>query len=347
VAGDARAALNIDVVGVEVSGTRRIGVASMGGTIVMLQGEDAGLVPTLNAADLVSAVPELRGLVTVVGESVSSVGSPSVRFENVIRALEWGRSAVDDGAAGVVVTHGTDTLEETAFLLDLWWDRSAPLVVTGAMRSPEESGADGPANLLAAVLTVLAEDSRDRGALVVMNDEVFAATAVTKTRSFGVDAFTSPLGALGRVCELQVEYALNLATPRPEPLPVPAGSAWVPIVPTPLGEDERTLDALVAAGADGIVLEGVGAGHVPELTVPAVARAVAKVPVVMASRTRRGRTGRITYGYPGAEIDLLQRGVLMSGRLNATQSRLLLWSLLASGVDDRAQIEAEFTRRGR
>ncbi len=334
-----------------MSEARRVGVASMGGTIVMLHdgllhGEGPGLVPVLNAADLAAGVPELSGLVTVVGESISSVGSPSVRFEDVIRALEWARHAVDGGAAGVVVTHGTDTLEETAFLLDLWWDRAAPLVVTGAMRSPEESGADGPANLLAAVLTVLAEDSRDRGVLVAMNDEVFAAASVTKTRSFGVDAFASPLGALGLVCELQVEYALNPAGPRPEPLPVPAGSAWVPIAPTPLGEDERLLDALVAAGADGIVLEGVGAGHVPETMVPAVVRALARVPVVMASRTRRGRTGRNTYGYPGAEIDLLQRGVLMSGRLTATQSRLLLWSLLASGTTDRARIEAEFSRRG-
>lgn len=326
--------------------TRRIGVASMGGTIVMLQGEAEGLVPTLDAADLVSGVPELRGLVSVVGESISKVGSPSVRFADVIRALEWARGAVDDGAVGVVVTHGTDTLEETAFLLDLWWDRPAPLVVTGAMRSPEESGADGPANLLAAVLTAIAEASRDRGVLVVMNDEVFAASAVTKTRSFGVDAFTSPVGVLGRVCELQVEYALDLARPRPEPLPVPTGAAWVPIVPTPLGEDERTLDAVMGAGPDGIVLEGVGAGHVPESTVPAVVRAVERVPVVMASRTRRGRTGRTTYGYPGAEIDLIQRGVLMSGHLNATQSRLLLWALLASGATDRARIEAEFARRG-
>ncbi len=318
----------------------------MGGTIVMQQGKDEGLVPTLDPADLVSGVPELRGLVSVTVETISKVGSPSIRFADVVRAFGWARRAVDDGAVGVVVTHGTDTLEETAFLLDLWWDRPAPLVVTGAMRSPGESGADGPANLLAAVLTAIAAESRDRGVLVVMNDEVFAASAVTKTRSFGVDAFTSPLGALGRVRELQVEYALNLAAPRPAPLPVPAGSVWVPIVPTPLGEDERTLDAVVGAGADGVVLEGVGAGHVPESTVPAVVRAVGRVPVVMASRTRRGRTGRTTYAYPGAEIDLLQRGVLMSGHLNATQSRLLLWSLLASGITERGRIEAEFARRG-
>ncbi len=329
-----------------MDGTRRIGLASMGGTIVMLRDEGSGLVPALDAADLVSAVPELRGVVSVVGESVSRIGSPSIRFEHVTRALQWARGAVEDGAVGVVVTHGTDTLEETAFLMDLWWDRSAPLVVTGAMRSPEQSGADGPANLLAAVLTAIAGESRDRGVLVVLNDEVFAASAVAKTRSFGVDAFTSPLGVLGRVCEQQVEYALDLANPRPEPLPVPTGSAWVPIVPTPLGEDGRTLDAVVGAGVDGVVLEGVGAGHVPEPMLPAVVRAVERVPVVMASRTRRGRTGRSNYGYPGAEIDLLRRGVVMSGRLNATQSRLLLWSLLASGVTGRAGIEAEFARRG-
>lgn len=325
-----------------------VGIASMGGTIVMMHDEGPGLVPTLNSADMVESIAELRGRVAVTGTVISSVGSPSVRFEDVQRAFAWARQTVADGAAGVVVTHGTDTLEETAFLLGLWWDRPEPLVVTGAMRSPEESGADGPANLLAAVLTAVAPQSRGRGVLVVMNDEVFAADSVLKTRTFGVDAFASTLAPLGRLCELEVEYTMRPDAERPEPLPVPTGTAWTPTVATPLGEEGRLVDALLDAGVNGLVLEGVGAGHVPEGMVGSVERAASKVPVVMASRTRRGRTGRVTYGYAGAEIDLIQRGVLMAGRLTATQSRLLLWSLLASGLGaDRGRIAAEFARRGR
>ncbi len=325
---------------------RLIGVGSMGGTIAMSHAEGPGLVPSLDAADLVASVPELGGMVQSMGQSISSVGSPSVQFDDVIRALHWARKAVDEGVEGVVITHGTDTLEETAFLLNLWWDRDEPLVVTGAMRAPEESGADGPANLLGAVLTALSPDSRGRGVLVTMNDQVFAADSVVKTRSFGVDAFTSPVGILGRICETQVEYAWQSMRPRPEHLPVPTAQPWVPIVPTPLGSDSRTLEAVLAAGADGIVLDGVGAGHVPAGMVPAVAEAVSKVPVVMASRTGGGRTGRTTYGYPGAEIDLQNRGVIMAGRLNAVQSRLLLWALLASGPRDRAEIEARIVAAG-
>lgn len=325
----------------------QIGVAAMGGTIAMVRDQRAGLVPALGADDLVAGVPELRSLARISGTVITSVGSPSVRFADVLAACRWARQAVDDGATGVVVTHGTDTLEETAFLLNLWWDRPEPVVVTGAMRSPGESGADGPANLLASVLTVLSPASRGRGVLVVMNDQVFAADSVTKIGSFGVEAFASPLGPLGRLYEAEVEYALTPAHPRPPALSIPDGTAWVPIAPTPLGEDSRVVEALLAAGADALVLDGVGAGHVPQIMVDAVERAAQAVPVVMASRTRGGRTGRTTYGYPGAEIDLIRRGVLMTGRLTAIQARLLLWSLVASGVGDREVIRAEFERRGR
>lgn len=323
-----------------------IALASMGGTIAMTDGGGDGLKPSLDSADLVAAIPELAGRIELVSEPISSVGSPSVRFDDVRRAYRWTRAAIADGAVGAVVTHGTDTLKETAFLLGLWWDQPHPLVVTGAMRSPEESGADGGANLLAAILTAISPESRDRGVLAVMNDEVFAADSVTKARTFGVDAFQSTRAVLGRVIEGDVEYALAPRSPRPEPLAVPRGEAWVPIVSAPLGEDARVIEAIAAAQPDALVVDGVGAGHVPETMVAALADLAQRVPVVVASRTGRGRTGRTTYGYPGAEIDLLERGVLMSGHFTAVQARLLLWSLVADGVVDRSRIALEFARRG-
>lgn len=324
-----------------------IGIASMGGTIAMVRTPSGGLEAALDAAQMVSGIPELAGRVEVRGHAVSNVGSPSVAFSDVIAAYRWADMAVTEGASGVVITHGTDTLEETAFLLSLWWHHSEPLIVTGAMRSPEESGADGPANVLAAVTVAMAPHSRDRGVLVVMNDEVFAADRVVKRRTFGVDAFASPYGALGRFIEGDVEYDMTSNYPQLAPLPVPDGNAWVPAIDSWLGQEGRGLTALLEAGADGIVIEGVGAGHVPARMLDAVDAAIARIPVVMASRTRGGRTGRITYGYPGADIDLLRRGIVMAGRLTTPQARLLLWSLLSSGQTDVDVIRKQFTARGR
>jgi len=192
--------------------------------------------PGLGADELVAAVPGLAEVARIRAHTVCNVGSPSVTFEHVLDALAWADAEVESGARGVVLTHGTDTMEETAYLLDLLWRHPEPLIVTGAMRSAEEAGADGPANLLASVLAATCERLRGLGALVVMDDSIHLADRATKTHAMSVSTFASPWGApIGRVEEGRVLLDYLPADPRPAPLPgSPDGS--LPRLGRPTGE---------------------------------------------------------------------------------------------------------------
>lgn len=322
----------------------RIAIGLMGGTIAMT-GDAEGLSPSLDAAALLAAVPALERLGEISAHSICNVGSPSITFENVLAALEWADGEVRAGADGVVLTHGTDTLEETAYLLDLLWPHDAPLVVTGAMRAPDDPGADGPANLLAACRTATARETRALGVLVTIDDDIFVAPRVRKAHSFATGAFHSPWGtAVGRVVEDQVELRWLPYGQRPETLSVPRTAARVAVMGTGIGDDGAHLRS-IADHADGLVMDGVGAGHVPEPTADVLEDIAREIPVVVSTRTGGGRTGRTTYGYAGAEIDLMRRGIVMAGHLNAAQARLLLWVILGNGAD-HDRIAREFALRG-
>lgn len=322
-----------------------IAIGSMGGTIAMApQSAGEGLSPALGAAELIAAVPQLEELGEISTGAICNVGSPSVGFDDALAAHAWATGQVAGGADGVVITHGTDTLEETAYLLDLLWEHEAPLVLTGAMRAPDDPGADGPANLLAAALVATSRAARGLGALLVMNDEVFLAGRVRKTHSFAVDAFVAPWGtAVGRVIEGALEIDWLPAADRAGALARPECPARVAILEAGIGDDGVAFGA-VAGAVDGLVIAGVGAGHVSATAADVLDEVLTRIPVVMTTRTGGGRTGRITYGYPGAEIDLIRRGVVMAGHLTAAQARLLLWVLLGQGAD-RERIRAEFEKR--
>lgn len=323
-----------------------IAIGSMGGTIAMAPGgAGEGLSPTLGAAELIAAVPQLADLGPITTGAICNVGSPSVMFDDALAAHAWAGDQVAAGARGVVLTHGTDTLEETAYLLDLLWEHDAPLVLTGAMRAPDDPGADGPANLLAAALVAGAERARGLGVLLVMNDEVFLAARVRKTHSFAVDAFAAPWGtAIGRVIEGALEIDWLPAAARAAALPRPDAAPRVAVLEAGIGDDGVAFEA-VSRAVDGLVIAGVGAGHVSATAADVLDDVLTRIPVVMATRTGGGRTGRNTYGYAGAEIDLMRRGVVMAGHLTPAQARLLLWVLLGQGAD-REAIAAQFEARG-
>lgn len=314
-----------------------VAVGGMGGTISMTPNPDgAGVVPTLSAADLVASVDGLERLARFDTATITAKPAPHLTPNDVLDALRFADQAVADGASGVVLTQGTDTLEESAFLLDLFWDRPEPLVVTGAMRAPQAPGADGPANLTAAVAVATAHEARELGVLVCLNDTVHTASRVTKGASLAMDAFHSPeRGPIGHV----VEGAFRLhsvPTRRPLPLPVPDTlDERVLLLEAGLGTDAALLDAAREAGlADGIVLAGSGAGHVSDTLAEAVSRAVdAEVPVLVGTRTGAGPTARRTYGALGSEIDLAERGALLTGALSPRKARLLLIAELALGSD--------------
>jgi L-asparaginase len=310
-----------------------LAVGSLGGTITMTSGADgAGVTPSLTVADLLAAVPALAGSTELQTRTLASTPGASLTFGDLFTALDWARSAVDAGAAGAVLVQGTDTLEETSYLLDLHWDREQPLVLTGAMRSPRQAGADGPANILAASAVATAPSSRGLGVLVTINDEVHAAARIRKADSTAMDAFTSaPFGPLGRITEGNVTYANRPRRWAPLPRPVTAHVPRVALLESSLGDDGSLLRLACEAGYDGVVLSAFGAGHVPAGVAEIVSEAVEHGPVLLASRTGKGSVLSHTYGFAGSEEDLLARGVMAAGWLDGRKARILLWSLLATG----------------
>jgi L-asparaginase len=322
----------------------RVAVASLGGTITMTPASSgAAVTPSLRAADLVSAVPGLDEVADLTATTLRTEPGAWLTPADVVAVGEWARGQAADG---VVVVQGTDTIEETAYLLGLHWDRPEPLVVTGAMRAPSAAGADGPANLLAAAVVAGSAASCDRGALVVLNDDVHAAARVRKTDAIAMHAFSSsPFGPVGRVHERRVTFAGPPARWPALPAPLPGRAPRVALLETVLGDRGDLLRLVADAGYDGVVLAGFGAGHVSAALAEAVSEVVAHCPVVLASRTGGGPVLSGTYGFVGSEQDLLARGVVPAGWLHPRKARLLLWSLLAAGATDDV-VRATVTARG-
>src|SRR5829696_5490970 len=306
---------------------REVTVLAAGGTIAMAGEGEA--TPELDAAGLVAAVPALGA---VAGLRARTLGSwPGVHV-SAADALEVARAAAAEAATGrgVVVTHGTDTLEETAILCDLLHGGDAPIVLTGAIRPASAAGADGPANLLDAVRAAGAAASAGLGALVCFGGELHAARAVRKSDSVSPAAFSSPrTGPLGRVAEASVE---TWAAPgRRPPLPVSQLDARVEIVPAALGSDGALLDEAVGAGAEGLVVVLLGAGHAPPAFLDACRRAARRLPVVACVRPERGRILRDTYGFAGGERDVRDAGLICAPALSAPAARITLMACLGAG----------------
>jgi L-asparaginase len=244
------------------------------------------------------------------------------------------------GVDGAVVIQGTDTIEESAFLLDLLVGGDQPVVVTGAMRGAAMPGADGPANLLAAARVAASEPARGLGTLAVLNDEIHAARFVQKSHTALPSAFTSPgVGPLGLVAEERVRILTRVAR-----TPVMAAQDGPPrpvaLVRWAMGDDGRMLGALAGLGYRGAVIEGMGAGHVPADAAEAVGALAAAMPVVLASRCASGPVFSETYGYPGGEIDLVRRGAIPGGMLSGLKARLLLGLALRGGAGRDATLGA-------
>ena len=324
-----------------------LAVGSLGGTITMTSGaRGRGVTPSLTVADLLAAVPALADSVELQTRTLAASPGASLGFTEVFAALDWARGAVDNGAVGAVLVQGTDTLEETSYLLDLHWDREQPLVLTGAMRSPRQAGADGPANILAASAVATTPSSRGLGVLVTINDEVHSPTRIRKADTTALDAFTTaPFGPLARVQEGNVTYANKPRRWAPIPRPTTERVPRVALLETSLGDDGTLLRMACDAGYDGVVISGFGAGHVPATVAEVVSTAVEHGPVLLASRTGRGSVLTHTYGFAGSEEDLLSRGVMSAGWLDGRKARILLWSLLATGSTP-GRIREEVTIRG-
>lgn len=321
---------------------RRVCVLFLGGTISA--GETTGgRTRRLRGDELIGDAlrAELaEGGVELDVRDLRAVSSGSLRFGHMLEVLDAARSSDADG---IVVVQGTDTLEETSYLLDLLWDDDRPIVFTGAMRGPTLAGPDGPANLLAAARTAASTTWRGLGALLVLADEIHAARFVTKRHSTSISTFVSPnAGPLGRLAEgvpvRMTSVARHAALPAPSSIDV-----RVPLVVAALDDDGTLLRGV--ADCDGLVMSGFGVGHVPERIVPALDDLAQRMPVVLASRTGAGQVLHHTYYGAGSETDLLGRGLIPAGMLDAYKSRLLLCVLLAGGAG-RDRVVEEFRARG-
>ena len=314
--------------------TPRVEIIALGGTIASTPDEgQAGVVPRLTAADLVAAVPGLSDLARIGARNLSNLPSTEISLPLLFDLASTIRALENDGTAGVVVTQGTDTIEETAFVLHLLHGGEMPVVVTGAMRNPSLPGPDGPANLFAAVACAAAPICRGQGVLVAFNDDIHSAAWVQKRDTASVAAFWSP-ARLGWLAEGRP--ALYARAPR---LPVvrvapDAAVPFVPILKPGISDDPRLIPLCLKAGAAGLVLDLAGGGHLSASWCDPLQEAAAQIPVIFASRTRGGRVLSRTYGQAGAEIDLLARGLIGSGDLDALKARLALMLLIMAGRPD-------------
>ena len=319
----------------------RVLLISTGGTITMTPGASGGVVPTLTGEDLVRSVPALADVCDLAVESFATKPGASLTLHDLNRIAGRIDDALAGGTAGVIMVQGTDTIEETAFVLDLLVQSDKPVVVTGAMRSAAAPGADGPANLLAAAITAASGEAVGRGTMVVLNDEIHAARHVQKTDTSSTGTFCSPgIGPLGRVLEGAAVFfhPASRTAPLPpaaEPLPCP-----VALVKVGLDDDGRLLPRLSELGYGGAVIEAMGAGHLPSWYAERINELVQQMPVVLATRVPAGPIFRKTYSFPGSEMDSLSRGALWSGLLASTKARLLLTLLLTRGCSGKTLREA-------
>jgi L-asparaginase len=296
-----------------------------GGTISMRHDPSiGGAIPALSGRDILAATRGLDEVADVEIEEWGAFPGPHMTVERMwaLRnriAEHLGRPEVD----GVVVTHGTDTLEESAYLNARTIAPEKPIVFTGAMRTASELGWDGPSNLIDAARVAAHNESRGYGVMVVISGRVYAGLDVTKAHTYLLDAFESPgLGPLGVLDDGQVVYRRALP-PAPPPLAVTNPALPIDIVPAYSGADARLLDASCEQ-ALGVVIAAMGRGNIPPAMVPGVERWVAEEkPVVIASRALRGRVGK-TYGYPGGGRRLHDLGAMFAGSRRPQQARIEL-----------------------
>jgi L-asparaginase len=328
-----------------VNSSQRVALVSLGGTIAMVPQAGGGVVPALSAADLLAGIPGLADLgVTVEVNDFRQLPGASLRIADLLELVVEIDRQLASGVAGIVITQGTDTIEETAYVLDLVYRADAPIVVTGAMRGAAAAGADGPANVISALRVAASPHARGLGCVVVFADEIHAARYVRKTHTTSTAAFTSYPGPIGHVAEDHVATPMRL-TRGPA---IAAADAILPartaLVTMTLGDTGDTL-RILGDQLDGLVVAAFGVGHVPADCVPVLEDLASRIPVVLASRTGAGPVLSKTYGFPGSESDLLGRGLISAGALHPLKARILLQLLTMTGAD-RTAVQRAFAQAG-
>ncbi len=312
---------------------RKILVLHTGGTISMTADENGAVAPS-STNPLLAAGMQLDNDIELEVEEIFNLPSPHVTPEKMLVLAKRIRRAQMAGVTGVVVTHGTDTLEETAYFLDLTLDPQIPVVVTGAMRSSNEIGTDGVYNFQSAIKVAASAGARGKGCLVVMNDEIHTARFVTKTHTTNVATFRTPtFGPVGLVTKDGARFFQELINQ--EACPIDTVDANVVLIKAYAGMD-GTLLGMLPDTVDGVVIEALGAGNMPPATLPAIKQLLARhVPVVLVSRCFNG-VAEPVYDYEGGGIPLQNAGVIFCQGLNGQKARIKLIVALSAGKTGEA-----------
>lgn len=303
-----------------------------------------GLTPTRSVNDLIASAGANDPGATLLPIDLMRKASASLTLDDVWLLAQTIDRLATEGVTGVVVTQGTDTLEEVAFAIDLLAAAPIPVVFTGAMRSASAAGYDGAQNLDDAIRVARHAGGRSE-VFVVMNGVAHAPRFVTKTHTSSLAAFASPdHGPLMQVHEARVYEAVRLRTPRAPHIALAKPLTWprVALLQLGLADDCALAPKLKELDYEGCVIAAMGGGHAPDFAVENIERAARAMPVVMCSRASAGRVFERTYGYPGGEIDLLQRGIIASG-LGAAKSRLLLTLCIAEAPDSAGRRFADLS----
>lgn len=320
----------------------RVAIIFTGGTIASSLSEAfGGVVPSLSAEDILDAVPAVRQLAHIEAIEYGKFPGPHMTPERMFEVSQIAQRllALED-ISGVVVTHGTDTLEETAFLLDCTIDSPKPVVVIGAMRNSSEPDWDGPRNLRDAVAIAISPQFRGMGTLVCLAGIISAASEVTKTDTEEVNTFRSlDFGPLGRISNGKpIRYR---APVHREVFPTRRIPSNVPLIKCYAGMDGWMVHAALEQGAEGLVVEAMGVGNVPPPVYYELVAAVERgIPVVLVSRCPVGRTEHL-YAYEGAGKHLHAAGVIFADFLNGQKARIKLLCALGASYT-LEQIRASF-----
>jgi L-asparaginase len=313
---------------------KRIGVVFTGGTISMVVDPAAGgAVPALDGAGILARTPGLDRIAEVVAVDRGRKPASHWTFAELLDvATDVRELTADPSVDGVVIVQGTDTIEESSFLLDLLVDTPKPVVVTGAMRNASQPDYDGPANLRDAVAAAASAELRGAGVVVCLAGTIEPADDVTKTHASALDSFRSlNLGRVGRVTEGRVAVERPRAPRRPV-LAVEELRGPIPIVTATVAMDAAILDAAVALRPAGIVVAATGAGNTsPELLAAGARAMAAGIPVVLSTRAPSGAAGT-GYAFPGGGATWVRAGALLAGTLTAPKARIALAVGLGAGL---------------
>ncbi|MDF0726197.1 asparaginase [Cytobacillus sp. S13-E01] len=322
---------------------KKILIIHTGGTISMKEDKITGAVAPDKENPLHGTTLSMSNIANIVVEELFHLPSPHITPQE----MQMLRQRIEDGIRfdnieGAVITHGTDTLEETAYYLDLTVQSDIPIVVTGAMRSSNELGADGPYNLISAVKVAASDDAKGKGVLVVLNDEIHTAKNVTKTHTSNIATFQSPqYGPLGIVTKRGVSF--HHTPVQRETYNIKSVTKNVLLLKAYAGMDNLILQAIRTIPFNGLIIEALGQGNLPPSMVSGIKSLIENgIPVVLVSRCFNGFVQDV-YSYDGGGKQLKELGVILSNGLNGQKARIKLLISLEE-TTDLAELQLLFSK---